>query len=434
MRTFALRMKHLCTLIWILAALIMARCTEQEPGHEGISGNRMQDQVSASPGAPGGKNYSLANPDPPAHPGRKSKDTRVHKGTGDILSLQRTPDTLLIQKLEMIRALEIEPDINEPVTRRYLFSPVGNSSFRSMITLSHDKYFRIQGDNDILNNTDRFYTNGLRFDLILPAFSSSPLSRLLVPYWREGINYYGLSIVQNMYTPSTTKLGGILYGDRPYAAYLYIGSFKITNDLNRRVRLSSELQLGVIGSASLGEFVQKWFHNTVPTNNEPLGWQYQIQNDLLLNYLVSIEKGILATPHAEVNLFGSGSLGTVYTELNAGAYFRVGVFNPYFRTLGFCKRSVNLRQGLRNTQAWFFVRVAGSGVGYDATLQGGMFNHTSPYVIPYAELARVQFKGSAGLAFSTGGFQVFAEQFLQSPEFLNGWWHKWMSIGFTFAL
>jgi hypothetical protein len=43
-------------------------------------------------------------------------------------------------------------------------------------------------------------------------------------------------------------------------------------------------------------------------------------------------------------------------------------------------------------------------------------------------------EGSAGIVFSYGGIQIKGEQFLLSPEFENGWWHKWLSIqvGFSF--
>jgi lipid A 3-O-deacylase len=334
-----------------------------------------------------------------------------------------------IPKLERLHA---EPDLSEPLTRRTLFDEEGAE--QGVITLGQERYLVLQGDNDILDNTDRFYTNGLRFELILPAFSASPLSRILVPYWSSGVNYYGLSVVQNMYTPSTTKVGGILEGDRPYAAYLYLGSFKITNDQKRMVRLRSEIQLGVIGPASLGEMVQKSFHNSVPTNNEPLGWEFQVRNDLLLNYVVSVEKGLLTAGHAEVHLFGTGSLGTAYTGLAAGVYLRTGLFNPYFSNLGVSRRQVNVRNGWKNNQFYCFMRLTGAGIGYDATLEGGMINHSSPYVIRSSQMARAQFRGSAGLAFSHSGFQVSLEQYLQSPEFIHGWWHKWMSLNLTFAL
>ncbi len=345
----------------------------------------------------------------------------------------RQPDTLLIRKIRQLRANHIEPDINEPLTRDYLFSPVDVTPFPTLIELSRERYFRLQADNDLLDNTDRFYTNGILLQYICPAFSGSPLSKIQIPYWHQGINYYGMSLVQNMYTSSKTKEGGILYGDRPYAAYLYVSSFKVTNDPARKFRQSSELQIGVIGPASLGGVVQTWFHQTVPTNDKPQGWEYQISNDLLLNYLASYEMGILSMPSAELNLTGCGILGTVYTQLSGGILFRTGAINPYFKTLGFSKRSINRVTGMRNTQCYLFMRANGTAVGYDATLQGGMFNHDNAYTISSDSISRIKFSGSAGFVFSYGGARIDVEQHFISPEFRGGLWHLWMGVGLTFS-
>ena len=345
----------------------------------------------------------------------------------------RVPDTLLIRRLARLRQSNIIPDLNEPVTRDYLMSRLEEEPFPSVIELSRERYFRLQFDNDLLDNTDRFYTNGIRFEYICPAFSGSPLSRLMIPYWYPGTNYYGMSLVQNMYTSSKTKEPGILYGDRPYAAYLYVSAFRITNDKVHRFRQTSELQVGVIGPASLGGAGQTWFHESVPTNNKPQGWDYQIQNDLLLNYSLTYEKGIVTHPFFELTATGSGILGTVYTGLNAGFLLRTGAMQPYFSSLGFSKRSVNLRTGMRNAQYYLFMRVSGTAVGYDATLQGGMFNHSSVYTLPADSITRVRFNGSAGVALSYGGARLDVEQHIISPEFTGGLWHLWMGIGLTFS-
>lgn len=347
--------------------------------------------------------------------------------------IARGPDTPVIEKLNRLRALNVEPDLNEPVTRDWLFSPLANIPFPSLIELSRERYFRLQFDNDILDNTDRFYTNGIRFEYICPALSGSPSSKLMIPYWRPGINYYGMSIVQNMYTASKTKVGGIQYGDRPFASYLYISAFKITNDPVHLLRQTSDLQVGVIGPASLGGNVQTLFHESVPTNDKPLGWEYQIENDLLLNYAVTYEKGIVSHPHIELNLTSNGILGTVYTEFSAGFHFRTGAMQPYFDGLGFSKKSVNLYKGRRNTQYYMFLTATGTAVGYDATLQGGMFNHHSPYTIPSDSITRFRFNGSAGMVLSYGGARLDLEQHIISPEFTGGGWHFWMGIGLTFS-
>jgi len=256
----------------------------------------------------------------------------------------------------------------------------------------------------------------------------------MVPYWRSGTNYYGISLVQNMYTPSTTKVDGILFGDRPYAAYLYLGTFKITNDPLKHFRQRSELDIGVIGSYSFGEYIQKSFHNEVPTNSVPLGWEYQIKNDLVLNYSLTYEKGIYNRKYIEIVLNGAGALGTLYTNISGGFLLRTGLQNPYFVNLGQAKRKTNKENHLRNTQILFFVTSNGKLIGYDATLEGGLFNKSSEYTLSSSDISRLVYQGSAGITIVYSGVRLDIEQFILSPEFKDGLWHKWVHLAFTFSL
>jgi lipid A 3-O-deacylase len=343
-------------------------------------------------------------------------------------------DSILPEKIKQLKAAGLEPDLSEPATKRYLFSINGPGKAENIITVSSTKFVRVNFDNDILDNTDRYYTNGIRIDIISPFLRAFPLSRLMIPYRGTGTNYYGLSIVQKMYTPSTTKIGGILYGDRPYAASLYVGTFKITNDPVKRIRQTCELDLGVIGPYSLGGVVQKSFHAAVPTNNEPLGWVYQVQNDLILNYDFCLEKGVYSGRSFELNLSGRGAIGTLFTNFGGSMTIRAGRFNPYFVNLGIQQARMNHQQKLTNFQVYFFADLSGKVVGYDATLQGGLLNHSSVYTLPGDEISRLVLDGCAGITMSMGGFRLDVGQYLLSPEFHGGLWHHWVHAGITVAL
>ncbi|MFZ4521005.1 MAG: lipid A deacylase LpxR family protein [Bacteroidales bacterium] len=357
-------------------------------------------------------------------------DTSDSSGRPEI----RRSDSIFLIRLKYLRSQGIEPDLNERVSNEYLFSPADYGKTRSIITLSRESFLKIGFDNDILDYTDRFYTNGIKIALITPGLNKNPVSRILLPYHRSGMNYYGISLVQNMFTPSTTKTGGILYGDRPYAAYLYIGSFKITNDSVHKFRQTSELDAGIIGPNSYGEWVQRSFHNAVPTNNEPLGWEFQIQNDLVLNYSAGIEQGILSSRNVEIIVSANGSLGTLQTNLSGGGMIRAGLLNPYFANLGLAKKALLQKAGLRNIQFYIFLKGSGELVGYDATLQGGLFNKSSSYTLSSGQISRAVFHGSGGLTFTYNGISLDVEQFMLSPEFHDGWWHKWVHIALTFCL
>ena len=346
----------------------------------------------------------------------------------------RHPDSLMLRRVNFLRANHIEIDLNEPVSREFFLSPGESTRFPTMIILSREKFLEIDFDNDIFDNTDQFYTNGIRIGIILPVLKQIPLSKLMIPYPGRAINFYGISLVQNLYTPSTTKTGGILYGDRPYAAYLYFSMFKITNDAEKNFRQTSEVVLGVIGPSSMGDVVQKTFHESVPTNNEPLGWEYQIKNDVVLNWHILVEKGLVNHRGYDLTGTGEGWLGSLYTNMAAGFRFRTGLLNPYFVNLGQGKVIVNKESGLHNTQLYFFVKSKGQLIGYDATLQGGLFNRASVYIVGNKAVNRIVLNSSAGLSFVWSGIKLDLEQFLLSPEMHHGHWHLWVHFGLSFCL
>ena len=404
-------------------------CNREKKGpvtgtHRPLSARQNDRTISAA------KQTSSPQPSPEKKKRKKKHHLTITEGKP---VLKR--DSLFIEKMQYLRSNALDIDINEPVSREFLGSSLPVEEFHSVITIGPEIYFKASFDNDIFDNTDRFYTNGIRLDLIHPVFQRSPIRYVQIPYWRAGINYYGIALVQNMYTPFTTKVGGIHSGDRPYAAYLYFAGYKITNDAANRYRQASEIDMGVIGPSSMGDHVQSIVHTTVPTNNEPLGWEYQVQDDLVLNYRFSLEKGLFPQKkNTEINVFANAALGTLYTNISGGFYFRAGVFNPYFINLGLQKKRMNRALNLKNFQWFFFINTGMKVVGYDATLQGGMFNHSSPYTLSADQISRVIFQGSGGVVLTYGAVRLECEQFLLSPEFAHGWWHKWIHLGLTFCL
>lgn len=363
---------------------------------------------------------------------RLTKKEKVDLQSNEIQST-RIIDSTLFKKLSALRNADIDLDLTEPVNKAYLFSPVENQEFSSMIQLSHDHSLKINFDNDIFDNTDRYYTNGVRFDFISPFLKQSPLSSLMVPYWRQGINYYGIWIGQNMYTPSVTKIGGVHYGDRPYSATLVLGTYKISNDAGKKFRQTSEIDIGIIGPSAFGDFLQKTVHSSLPTNSEPLGWEYQIQNDLIFNYNLTYEKGLISTRQLELNVNATGALGTLYTNLGGGFHFRAGLMNPYFGSYGYSNSKAK-NKGYSKFQVYAFMTSLGRLVGYDATLEGGLFNKSSVYTLTRKEVIPLTYQGSLGITISYEGFRIDFEQFILSPEFHGCAWHKWGHIGLTIGI
>jgi hypothetical protein len=82
----------------------------------------------------------------------------------------------------------------------------------------------------------------------------------------------------------------------------------------------------------------------------------------------------------------------------------------------------------------FFLTSRGKLIGYDATLQGGFFNKSSEYTISSTDISRFVYQGSAGITLVCSGVRLDIEQFILSPEFHKGWWHKWVHLAITFSL
>ena len=128
-----------------------------------------------------------------------------------------------------------------------------------------------------------------------------------------------------------------------------------------------------MGPAAGGNQLQTFLHQ-LTGNAEPRGWGYQVRNDAILGYRVAYEKQLLAAPgRAELLGTAEASLGTLYTYAGSGLRLRVGHFAPSFAGLDAMEP--------RNDGPWQVYGLAtleGRLVGYDATLQGGVFNRSSP--------------------------------------------------------
>lgn len=275
-------------------------------------------------------------------------------------------------------------------------------------------------DNDIFNNTDYYYTNGVNIELISPLAARSPLSGLLVGLPRSQINLYGFSIKQNIYTPVNPDIEEVSVGDRPFSAFLTIGQFRESYNLQKSLSVKSSISFGVLGPASMGGIVQSSIHDI-----EPVGWNNQINNTIVFDYSLKIEKGIISTPNIEFNVTAGGNIGTIFNKINTGLYFRTGSFIPVLK---------GIKANNNTFQYWFFVTGETNLVFYDATLQGGLFNKSNPYTIQSTEINRFVVNVSVGFALYYKKVGVELQNFYLSPEFKNAYDFRWGRIKLIFQL
>jgi hypothetical protein len=277
--------------------------------------------------------------------------------------------------------------------------------------------------NDLFNLTDYYYTSGVGMEIIHPVFSFLFTRNLLLPFSTESTDYYGFSLIQDLYTPYDIEDTRIQYGDRPFAAYLCLGFSKTSLFHEKTLRLRSQLHLGVIGPAALGSFSQDIFHSL-----EPAGWVNQVKNDIVINYNMSFTKGIVNDNNFELGTVASGRAGTLFTDISLGVTMRVG------NGLSTFKYYTPLENKERKFRYDIFLNLSGRAKGYDATLQGGLFNRTSVHVIPDGNMERFLFVPSAGANLTYSIIHLRLEQLYSSPEFIGGKHHFFgrISLGISF--
>jgi len=243
---------------------------------------------------------------------------------------------------------------------------------------------RVSEDNDGLNTqgkiSDREYTNGTRID-VLYSKNTKPrfLSALLFPIAAKANNMYSVGITHLMYTPTNIKQKSVDRNDRPYTAVLYATHGLTSVDSVRKQRLTTELGLGVLGKAALGEELQVWVHRQLGFD-EPQGWRYQLPTDFALNYLVQYEKQLLQ-PAPGLQILGllSANVGTLSNNLNAGLMVRAGLLGNYFTN--FERPIGNQLPSYRKLQLYAFLRPTIRFLLDDSTLQGGFFTRNTAYYV-----------------------------------------------------
>ena len=279
-------------------------------------------------------------------------------------------------------------------------------------------------DNDIVFHRDRYYSSGITLKVYTPWLKKSPINKILLPGGKDEITYYALSITHHMYTPERTLTPAIQYTDHPYATYLLLGYSTMSFNKKKRVKKTSSIEIGLIGSLAGGELIQNKIHENISIAIPSEGWHNQIQNDICLQYNAVIEKGLVNLSWLELNAFVSGTLGVPHTEANIGSYFRFGFFNDYFRGI-----SVDVSSDL---EAWIYCSGSIYLVNYNATLQGGFYNKNNVHTIETINKSLYHAKFGAVVKFKRISAEYGME--VRSPEFSTAYWHRWGHLNIIFAL
>jgi len=319
-------------------------------------------------------------------------------------------------------------------------------------------FYSITVENDFFffqDLTDKFYTNGIRFESIGKRFNDKNylLNRLLIRHSRksEGVDImYGSFFGQNMYTPNVISSPDIQINDRPFAGWLYFGAKSISTSSKRSNRITSELYLGIVGPYALAGETQTFIHK-ITNSTIPKGWPNQVDSDLGINYVFRYEsllgvlkpmwlQGFVSTnggqyeyskSFAEAIWFTEVNCGTVFDNVGIGGIVRIGYMNPYFSSYNFSSTQIpkfmaeitsseKKRFGsfMKNfSQVFVFVRPQIRFVVYNAMLQGGLLNDQSPYVVSGGNVNQLFGQVDYGLGLNYRSFTLSYYQSIRTKEF-----------------
>jgi lipid A 3-O-deacylase len=297
-----------------------------------------------------------------------------------------------------------------------------SQSDTAAIPVKLENYISLQYDNDFFSATDRYYTQGIVLCFIHPVVRYSPFAHALIKLNKRALNYYGFHLEQDVFTPKSIRYmeGAIYYGERPFTAVFFMSHSLSSLDGGKKQLLRTRLDLGVIGPAAKGEEEQKGIHKALD-NIEPQGWQNQLANDVVLNYTIQYEKGLVSSRYFEGMAAGALRLGTLYTNVGLGLHARFGLLNPYFNSLGLSNDPAKRKHKFR---IYGFAKINARLVGYNATLQGGFFS-SSIYTLPASEVSRLVMDAQGGLVVSYKRLSLEYSKTYTTPEFKMGVDHGW---------
>ncbi|HMJ90639.1 MAG TPA: lipid A deacylase LpxR family protein [Candidatus Acidoferrum sp.] len=269
---------------------------------------------------------------------------------------------------------------------------VARGVFAAEPTFDHGAVGGVIEENDLVVETDRHYTQGIKLfyfhaDNFLPLGSKAISETIPTIGFESIVAKFGYTIGQSIYTPGDITNRMLQAKDRPYAGWLYIGAVLQRRGWSFGRKLTQEefsVDAGVIGEWSLAEEAQTWVHES-RNLDIPAGWRHELKNEPGLRFKYSravrlFEReaegfGFDVTPHLGT------SLGNVDTSLRAGGMVRVGYNLPddfTFRTID----SVGTPSGgasVSNAICWsayVFAGFEGRTALYNETLDGSLWHES----------------------------------------------------------
>lgn len=288
-------------------------------------------------------------------------------------------------------------------------------------TEDHEGIFTFSFENDLFNNEDDNYTNGIRFAFIsaennIPGWLEN--SANAIPFFAdEGHKRWTFAAGQSIYTPSDISQTGLQVDDRPYAGFLY-GTVGVLSDTGKRVD-NLQLTLGVVGPASKGEEAQKLIHDQI-NGDEPRGWNGQIRDEVGVNlaYTRQIRNFYRSSPQGyafDITPSFGGSVGNIFTHASVGSVVRFGYDLPADYGPPLLQPSLAGSDFFIPTKefGWYlFAGVEGRAVARDIFLDGNTFRSSH-----HVEKENLVGDLQGGIAITFNDMRLAYTQIMRTEEF-----------------
>ncbi len=285
----------------------------------------------------------------------------------------------------------------------------------------------LEVENDILFNTDSYYTSGQALSYTNKKFNKTPAQFLLKLITKKEANFTGIGLQQKIFTPYSIKQPNLVANDRPYSAYFLLSNYSVSINLENKTIVSNEIAIGAMGSIAMGEQSQKFVHKIIHSPT-PVGWENQLNNAFLIDYTFRVEKSFFSGFASEhVIPYIETRVGTLTDRVKIGFKIRFGNKN---------KSMVNLAKGNYDGSKiiweWIF-RANLQGVFYDATLEGGLFNKEETVELPVQDIIERQYQLRMGLNFYYKNLSLRYMIYYNSKDFRNGLVHKYGSVNLGYS-
>ena len=287
-------------------------------------------------------------------------------------------------------------------------------------------------ENDVVapgRKSDRNYTHGTRLQYTFDAEEApewiEPAIGLLNPLRWDEATELGLTIGQQIFTPTDLDTRRVIENDRPYAGWLFGGIARYDGEYDedparrRDTQISTEFIAGVLGPPSFAEDVQSWVHE-LSDSTDPMGWDNQIDTEPTFMMGIQRQDRIWAE-----QLGGLGfdfitrvgaSVGTPVTNGFFGATVRGGWNLPRDFAVSPTNPSLSYSAASRRNEFPHSIHVfggaVGRGVAYSSFLDGNLF--TDSHSVDREEwLADFEY----GFAIQMGEFRIGLTVVERTPEF-----------------